>query len=139
MKLNAPRSLGRHLLIELYGCPASLLNDLDFLREAMLGAARDCRATIVTDVFHRFQPHGLSGVVVVAESHLAVHTWPEHGCASVDVFSCGATMQPERVQFYLKERLQAASTSLLEVARGLPPEECPGIVNTIPVKPSISV
>lgn len=139
MKSPAPRCLGRHLLIELYGCPAELLNDLAFLREAMLGAARDCKATIVTDVFHRFQPHGLSGVVVVAESHLAVHTWPEHGCASVDVFSCGATMQPERVEAYLKARLQAASTSVLEVARGLPPEEQAGIMNTLPGRPSISV
>lgn len=139
MKPHAPRPLGRHLLIELYGCPASLLNDLSFLREAMLGAARDCKATIVTDVFHRFQPHGLSGVVVVAESHLAVHTWPEHGCASVDVFSCGATMQPERVELFLKERLQAASSSLLEVARGVLPVESDGIANTLPVKLSISV
>ncbi len=115
------KSLGRHFLIDLYGCPTEILNDEGLVREIMLGAAGVAEARVVTDVFHRFNPHGLSGVVVVAESHLAIHTWPEHGCASVDVFSCGATMRPERVEEFLKRKLGAAASQVIEVARGQPP------------------
>jgi S-adenosylmethionine decarboxylase proenzyme len=82
-------ALGRHLLVEFTGCDAAALADLAGVTAAMLRAAEASGATIVTHSFHHFSPHGVSGAVIIAESHLAIHTWPEHGFAAVDFFSCG--------------------------------------------------
>ncbi|MDP1832574.1 MAG: adenosylmethionine decarboxylase [Geothrix sp.] len=97
-------ALGHHLLAEFTGCDAASLADLKGVTSAMLEAARASGATIVTHSFHHFSPHGVSGAVIIAESHLAVHTWPEHGFAAVDYFSCGfvdtgAAMAVLRVAF----------------------------------------
>jgi len=78
-------------------------------------------------VFHLFNPHGISGVVVIAESHLAVHTWPEYGYSAVDIFTCGEEVDPWRAFHYLKERLRAGSTSTVEVHRGRIDSEGEGI------------
>jgi S-adenosylmethionine decarboxylase len=85
----------------------------------MVEAARRAQATIVDVVFHEFNPFGISGVVVIAESHLAVHTWPEYGYAAVDVFSCGDTLQPRVAVDYLVEQFGAGRTSVVEVQRGV--------------------
>lgn len=117
------KALGQHLLIELYGCLPSRIDDCEGVRSAMLAAANDASCTIVTDVFHEFSPQGISGVVVIAESHLAIHTWPEHGIASVDVFSCGDTMQPERVGEFLKLAFGAKRVETRAFARGQMPQK----------------
>ena len=111
-------TLGKHLLIEYYGCDRDRINDVAFLRTTLLEAARRANATIVEDVFHTFNPQGVSGVVVIAESHIAVHTWPERDCAAVDIFSCSDKMQPEVVVQFLKEALRARTTDTTEVIRG---------------------
>lgn len=111
-------SLGRHLLLEYYDCDLQKINDTDFIRKVLLEAAVKAKATIVTDVFHRFNPHGVSGVVVIAESHLAIHTWPEHACASVDIFSCSNKMRPELIADFLKEALGAQEMTSMELERG---------------------
>ena len=80
--------LARHTLLELHGCDAALLANSDALRPLLLEAVRAAGATIVAEIFHNFSPHGVSGVIVIAESHVAIHTWPEHRYAAVDVFSC---------------------------------------------------
>lgn len=82
-------ALGRHILAEFFNCDREILNDLGEIEILMKKAALACGATIVSSVFHTFNPHGVSGVVVIAESHLAIHTWPEYGYAAVDVFTCG--------------------------------------------------
>lgn len=112
-------SLGRHILIEYYGCDAAIINDVEKIRFALLDAARRANATIVTDLFHAFNPQGISGVVVIAESHIAIHTWPEHRCASVDIFSCGSKMQPEVIEDFLKDAFIAQRTTRLELKRGI--------------------
>ena len=111
-------SLGRHLLAELYHCEAGLLNDPDQIEQLMNEAARLSGATVVQSVFHTFSPHGVSGVVVVEESHLAVHTWPEHRYAAVDYFSCGE-VNSERAVRYLAEHLLPAHVETKEVPRGV--------------------
>ena len=112
-------ALGRHLLIELQDCNREVLNDLDFLRNAMLEAAVECGATVLGDSFHHFNPQGVSGVVVIAESHLSIHTWPEYGYAAVDVFTCGTTVEPTRAAEALIVKLGARKHSLMEIQRGL--------------------
>jgi S-adenosylmethionine decarboxylase len=110
--------LGRHLLIELYACDRGRLDDLAGLERALKEAARQSGATIVESVFHRFMPHGVSGVVVVAESHLAIHTWPEYGYAAVDFFTCGAEIDYWRARDFIKEALAAQNFEVKELLRG---------------------
>ncbi len=112
-------ALGRHLLVELNDCNREVLNDLDLLREAMLMAAIDSGAEVLGDSFHRFSPQGVSGVVVIAESHLSVHTWPEYGYAAVDVFTCGTTVNPQTAVEVLIERLGSKNHSIREIQRGV--------------------
>ncbi|MFC1930032.1 adenosylmethionine decarboxylase [Chloroflexota bacterium] len=112
-------ALGRHLLLELKDCRKEVLNDLDFLRGAMVAAADECGATVLGESFHPFEPQGVSGVVVIAESHLSIHTWPEYGYAAIDIFTCGSTVQPEKAAEVLIERLGAKSHSVVEIRRGL--------------------
>jgi S-adenosylmethionine decarboxylase len=114
--LNA---LGRHLLLELQDCDKEVLNDLGFLRDAMLMAAIDSGATVMGESFHHFNPQGVSGVVVIAESHLSIHTWPEYGYAAADVFTCGTSVEPGKAVEVLIEKLGAKNHSLTEIQRGL--------------------
>lgn len=111
-------ALGKHLLMELEGCDRSVLNDVDALREALLTAANLAGATVLGDSFHRFSPHGISGVVVIAESHLFVHTWPEYGYAAADIFTCGTSVQPEVAAEKLVELLGAEEHTVMEIERG---------------------
>ncbi len=110
-------ALGRHLLTEFTGCEVTPLADLEGVTRAMLEAASASGATIVTHSFHHFSPHGVSGAVIIAESHLAIHTWPEHGFAAVDFFSCGA-VDMERGVAHLKAAFGATGETRLELERG---------------------
>jgi S-adenosylmethionine decarboxylase proenzyme len=111
-------SLGSQYLVELYGCCVDTINDQARVRDAMIQAARAAQATIVADVFHRFNPHGISGVVVIAESHIAIHSWPEHACASVDIFTCGDRLRPEAAVESLKAAFRATHTEVRVIPRG---------------------
>ena len=110
--------LGRHLLVELYGCDRARLDDEEFLRNHCVAAAEAMGATVVGVHAHRFQPMGVSVVVVLAESHLALHTWPEHGTASFDVFICSDSTDPHQAKIHLARRLNAVRTAELELERG---------------------
>ena len=111
-------SLGRHLLVELYGCRADALDDCALVEAALADAAEQAGATLVGRVFHRFQPAGVSGVVLIAESHLTIHTWPELGYAAVDLFTCGVAVDPYAAVAQLQQALDASHTSTVEMKRG---------------------
>lgn len=112
--------LGRHILVEYFGCDRSIINDLETVRSAMLHTAEEIQVTVINEVIHQFNPHGISGVVVIAESHLAIHTWPDHGCVSIDIFSCQLDINPDSAIQYLKTVFRAETVSVVEMARGLP-------------------
>ena len=112
-------ALGRHILAEFYGCPEQLLNDLPCVEREMVSAAKAAGAEVREVVFHEFSPQGLSGVVVISESHLTIHTWPELGYAAVDVFTCGETVDPWASCNYLKQKLSAANMTAKEIKRGI--------------------
>lgn len=116
------QALGRQILVEFYGCDRDVLNDEPLIRDILLEGVRRSNATIVSDTFHTFSPHGVSGVVVIAESHVAIHTWPEHGYAAVDIFTCGDTIDPWVIQKYLEKGFGAGNVSSMEMKRGLFPE-----------------
>ena len=112
--------LGRHLIAELCECNCNVLNDLSALEQHLKQAVRLSGATIVRSVFHRYNPQGVSGVVVIAESHFSVHTWPEYGYAAVDFFTCGPSIDPHRALDYIKEQLQSGQMQVSELSRGMP-------------------
>jgi S-adenosylmethionine decarboxylase len=111
-------ALGRHILVEYYGCNSKILNDEVLLRTVLMETIREARGTIVADVFHRFSPYGVTGVVVIAESHVAIHTWPEHGYAAVDIFTCSENLATLRIICDLEEKLMATRQSHAEMVRG---------------------
>ncbi len=112
-------ALGKHLLLELKDCDREVLNDLGFLKSTLLAAASEAGATVLGESFHRFSPQGISGVVVIAESHLFVHTWPEYGYVAADIFTCGNSVQPEKAAEMLIRKLGAKNHSIVELQRGI--------------------
>jgi len=111
-------ALGRHLLAEMKGCEPTRLADLALVQSAMVQAAKVSGATVVTQSFHHFAPLGISGVVVVAESHLAIHTWPEHAFAALDYFTCGKGVDPLAAIEFMRQALGAQEISMQEIPRG---------------------
>ncbi len=111
-------SLGRHILVEFYGCSMDVLNDVPRIEASMLKAAKESGATIISSVFHHFSPFGVSGVVVIQESHLAIHTWPEYSYAAVDLFTCGYSVNPWTSYEVLKTAFEADHGSAVELNRG---------------------
>jgi spermidine synthase len=111
-------SLGRHVLAEFSGCSPEALNDLALVESAMVTAAKVAGATVLQSAFHHFSPFGVSGVVVIEESHLAIHTWPEYRYAAVDLFTCGESVDPWISFDRLKRAFEATNHSALEIHRG---------------------
>ena len=112
------KALGRHVLTEFYGCQSNILDDLETIKSLMEQAALFSGATIIDSRFHRFNPYGISGVVIIAESHLAIHTWPEFDYASIDIYTCGDTVDPWKAYQYLKDHLKPRTDTKLELLRG---------------------
>ncbi len=110
-------ALGRHILVEFSDCNSEVLNDVAIIEKSMIEAAQIAGATVINSNFHHFSPFGVSGVVVIQESHLAIHTWPEYRYAAVDLFTCGETVDPWVSFEHLKQAFQA-EYSALEMNRG---------------------
>lgn len=126
-------ALGRHLLLELFDCDSDAINNLEAVKGALVEAAKRAHATIVDVVFHEFNPFGVSGVVVIAESHLSIHTWPEYRYAAVDIFSCGDILKPEVAANYLVEHFGAERTSVVEMQRGMFLQSAVPVTNKSPI------
>jgi S-adenosylmethionine decarboxylase len=112
-------ALGKHILAEFYNCNPSLINDEAHVEELFLKTAKDSGATVINWNFHKFSPHGISGVVVISESHLTIHTWPEYGYCAVDVFTCGDKIDNRLCLTMLEKGLGAGQTSVVEMNRGI--------------------
>ncbi len=117
--------MGRHILAEIYGCDFDILNDRQKIEEIMINAALEAGAEVRECVFHKFSPQGVSGVVVISESHLTIHTWPELGYAAVDVFTCGDRVNPWDACNYLSSRFKAKQLKAEETVRGIFPDNMP--------------
>ena len=116
--MEMSNALGTHILAEYYDCDVEILNNARKIEKYLNDAALEAGATIVSSAFHTFNPHGVSGFVVIAESHLSIHTWPEYGYAAVDIFTCGDTVDPWKAFDLLKETLECAHYSTIEMKRG---------------------
>ncbi len=110
-------ALGNHILVEFMGCDPHIMNDVTAIERDMVLAAQKAGATVINSTFHHFSPFGVSGVVVIQESHLAIHTWPEYGYAAVDLFTCGD--MDAWISFdFLKEAFGAKNYGAIEMKRG---------------------
>jgi len=110
-------TLGNHYLAEYHGCDTGRIDDPAFLEATMREAAERAGATIVQGFFHRFSPHGASGVLIIAESHFTIHCWPERGYAAADFFSCGDVDAVEALR-HLGDSIGASDRSVSVVSRG---------------------
>jgi S-adenosylmethionine decarboxylase len=115
-------SLGSHLLIELFDCDESSLRAEVTVGDAMIKAADESEATIVGSSFHEFKPYGVSGAVIIQESHYTIHTWPEHRYAAVDLFYCGGTVHVDKAVDVLRARFKPGRIKFLVVRRGIQSE-----------------
>jgi S-adenosylmethionine decarboxylase len=112
------KKLGTQLIVELYACDREIASDVAAVERIMLRSAEAAGATVVGHSFHRFSPHGVSGVVVIQESHLAIHTWPEYGYCAVDIFTCGELTDNGAALAVIKQGLQAGRHTAVEMKRG---------------------
>ena len=113
-------TVGKHCILELYNCDSAKLDDEAFLRTAITSAAKRAGATLLNLITHRFEPQGVTGLALLAESHISIHTWPESGYAAVDVFTCGDHTMPEMACQVLAEELSAGNHKLTSFRRETP-------------------
>ncbi len=111
-------TLGRHLIAEFYDCDDEVTDDVAAIGGHLRSAAEVIGATVVGEAFHRYEPQGVSGTLLIAESHMSIHTWPEAGYVAVDIFTCGG-LDPRPAFRYLVEALGAQSSRMHEILRGL--------------------
>ena len=114
-------TVGKHCILELYGCDSAKLDDEAFLRDTITAAAKRAGATLLNLITHRFEPQGVTGLALLAESHISIHTWPESGYAAVDVFTCGDHTMPEKACAVLAAELSANDHKLTSFRRETPP------------------
>jgi len=131
---SATDMVGKHCILELYGCDQRKLDDEAFLRTTITTAAKRAGATLLNLITHRFEPQGVTGLALLAESHISIHTWPENGYAAVDVFTCGDHTMPESACEHLREELGATKHALRSFLR-----ETPAAVADVERTPSVQV
>lgn len=112
------KPLGKHLLAEFIGCKGCDLDSVEQIRREMETAAVKAECNIIQSVFHHFNPIGVSGVVVISESHLTIHTWPEYDYAAVDVFTCGDEVNPKIALDHLCKIFEVDKMIIKEIDRG---------------------
>lgn len=118
MSVSSNLSVGRHVILDAWEIDIGLLNDGDFVRQALERAVAACEATLLDLILHTFDPHGVTATAILAESHLAVHTWPEHGYLGADLFYCGRG-EPQRAMASLAESFGAGEVRFRHLDRGL--------------------
>ncbi|MGY0693105.1 adenosylmethionine decarboxylase [Virgibacillus sp. FSP13] len=114
-------TIGRHVITELWECNIDILNDMDLLERIFVDAALKAGAEVREVAFHKFAPHGVSGVVIISESHLTIHSFPEHGYASIDVYTCGNMIDPYVAVRHIVKLLEAETYEKVEISRGMSP------------------
>ena len=112
-------ALGQHIILELRDCNRQILNDLPRLQQTLIEAAESTGATIIGKTFHQFSPYGVTGVIAISESHLSIHTWPEHGYAAVDIFTCGENFNARAAADLIKDALESRNSSVMVIERGV--------------------
>lgn len=111
--------IGHHYIVEASGCDPDIISNVAKVQQILVRAAELAGATVWSVSFHKFPPQGVSGVVVISESHLSTHTWPEYGYGALDIYTCGDNVDPEKAISYAVEAFGASSSHMTEITRGL--------------------
>ncbi len=113
-----PRPDGYHLMMELYGCDQDKINSRKYLHNLVKGAVKEAGLTNLGSRFHKFEPHGVTGFTLLAQSHISFHTWPEFGYLVLDIFTCGDQIQADRLADHFLEKLRPARVNTHVVRKG---------------------
>ncbi len=132
------KKMGTHLVVDAWQAPAALLNDADKIREALIEAIAAGEATLIDICVHQFSPHGVTATVTLAESHIAIHTWPEYGYFAADLFFCGRG-KPILAMQILQQALQAGQVKMQEIDRGFPFKLDSTMIHSEDISPNIKV
>lgn len=110
--------LGKHTLTDIYDVKNNCLDNIEEIKKIILESCKESNLHVVEFTFHKFEPYGLSGICILKESHLAIHTWPEYNFASIDAFTCGTMMNPTKVCNIIAKKLQSNNVETKEFDRG---------------------
>ena len=110
--------VGKHTIANLININNNNIEDVEYVKNILIMSAKEANLHVVDTIFHKFEPVGVSGVLVLAESHLTIHTWPEYNFVAIDAFTCGKTMQPEEVCKIIANKINAEIESMLTFDRG---------------------
>ncbi|GBG56043.1 S-adenosylmethionine decarboxylase proenzyme [Sporomusaceae bacterium FL31] len=110
--------IGKHLIVDMYGCGFEALDNLDFIKNAMLTAVKEANMTLLDFSSFKFEPQGLTALALLAESHMSIHTYPELGYAAIDVFTCGDHSRPDKAVAVLKRFLKPEKIKTTNIKRG---------------------
>lgn len=111
-------ALGRHLILEMWDCCGETVNNVEVIKEILAKTAKVINATVIDIRCHHFSPYGVTGVAILAESHISIHTWPEYKYVAADIFLCGNAISPQVAASYLTQAFHAKETSMVEFKRG---------------------
>ena len=109
---------GEHYLVDFSGCDPAKISNVEEVRRVFLQAAEESKARIVGELFHQFDPVGVSGVLLIEESHFSVHTWPENAFVGVDIFTCGEEMEAPVAIESLRQAFDAEDVVVKILVRG---------------------
>jgi len=113
------KAIGHHYIVEASGCDPEIISSVEKVQQILVKAAEIAGAQVWSVSFSKFFPHGVSGVVVISESHISSHTWPEFGYGAMDFYTCGESVNPEKGLNYAVEAFGASSAHITEITRGL--------------------
>jgi S-adenosylmethionine decarboxylase len=112
-------TIGRHYIVEASGCNPGIIGSVEKVQQILVRAAEIAGAQVWAISFSRFPPNGVSGVVVISESHISTHTWPENGYTALDIYTCGKEVDPEKAVFFAVDAFGAATSHVTEITRGI--------------------
>ncbi|MEO0270949.1 MAG: adenosylmethionine decarboxylase [candidate division WOR-3 bacterium] len=113
------KPVGEHYIVEASGCDPQIIGNVEKMQEILVNAAHKANVKIWAVSFHRFPPQGVSGVIVISESHISVHTWPEYGYVALDIYTCGEHSNPEEAVNFALQEFKAENVHISEITRGL--------------------
>jgi len=119
MAKKTHRSIGHHYIVEASGCDPKIISSVEKVQQILVKAAEIAGAHVWSISVNRFPPNGVSGVVVISESHISIHTWPEYRYGALDFYTCGSDVDPEKAVFYAVEAFGAATSHITEITRGI--------------------
>lgn len=116
---NVHLTIGHHYIVEASGCDPNIIGSVEKVQQILVKAAEIAGAQVWSISFSRFPPNGVSGVVVISESHISTHTWPEFGYVALDIYTCGQHVDPEKAVVYAVQAFGAVTSHITEITRGI--------------------